>query len=72
MKILEYADLDVSKALAIRELGERHRKKLIPARESPNASVSIVALDAATEFVVRKELHELSEYGLSLVHGLPP
>jgi hypothetical protein len=65
-------DFDVSKTLAIGQLGESHRKELIPTSEAPDVSVSVEALNATTELVVRKELHNLSEYGLSLVHWMPP
>jgi hypothetical protein len=55
-------DFYVSKALAIGELGESHREKLIPTREAPDVSVPLEALDATAELVMRKELHNLSEY----------
>jgi hypothetical protein len=29
-------------------------------------------MNASIELVVRKKLYELSKYGLSLVHGIPP
>jgi hypothetical protein len=53
-------------------LGEGHGEKLIPTREALRVSVPIEALNASIELVVRKKLHDLSEYGLSLVHGIPP
>jgi hypothetical protein len=53
-------------------LGEGHREKLVPTRKALCVSVSIETLNAPIELVVRKKLHDLSEYGLSLVHGIPP
>jgi len=65
-------NFDVAKALAIGQLGESHGEKLIPTSEALGVSVPIEALNAPAELVVRKKLHDLSEYGLSLVHGIPP
>jgi len=53
-------------------LGEGHRKKLIPTGEALCVTIPIEALNAPIEFVVRKKLHYLSEYGLSWFHGIPP
>jgi hypothetical protein len=65
-------NFDVSKALAIGQLGEGHGEKLIPTSEALRVSVPIETLNAPAELVVRKKLHDLSKYGLSLVHGIPP
>jgi hypothetical protein len=54
------------------QLGKGHRKKLIPTSEAFRVSVPIEALNASAELVVRKKLHDLSEYGLSWIHGIPP
>jgi len=76
--VIEFAALrsqtnfDVAKALAMGQLGEGHGKKLIPTSEAFRVSVPIEALNASAELVVRKKLHDLSEYGLSWIHGIPP
>src|SRR5262245_45478568 len=62
----------ISQTFPICELSEGHSKKLIPTSEALGVSVAIVASNATTELVVRKKLHELSEYSLSLVHRSPP
>jgi hypothetical protein len=54
------------------QLSEGHGDKLIPTSEAFRVSVSLEALNASAELVVRKKLHNLSEYGLSLVHWMAP
>jgi hypothetical protein len=53
-------------------LGEGHGEKLIPTREALCVSVPIETMNAPIELVVRKKQHDLSEYSLSLGHGIPP
>ena len=65
-------DFDVAKTLAIGQLGKSHGQKLIPTRESAHTRLPSYLLNAATKFVVREKLHDLSKYGLSLVHTDPP
>src|SRR5687768_11955863 len=62
------AGFDIAQAVAIRQLDRGHGRKLIPTRKLSNAAVAVVSVDAATEFVVREELHNLGKNGLSLIH----
>jgi len=65
---------DVAKTLSIRQLGECHRKKLLPAAELANSMISIVAVDASSEIVVREVFDDLGKDGSTTIHccSTPP
>ena len=56
--------LDVTQALAVGELGERHGSVLLRAPQGPHMMVAAVALDDPVERRPRQEIHGLSEEGL--------
>jgi hypothetical protein len=62
------AGLDVSQAVAIGELSEDHRKKLVPAGEGSYSIVASVAVDTLVELVLRDPVEELREHGSSDMH----
>jgi hypothetical protein len=59
---------NIPKALAISELGETHRKELIPTRETLLLMVAAIARYALLELVAGKVLHELRKDRLANVH----
>src|SRR5438067_12193370 len=62
------ASLDIAKALAISQLGERHRQILIAASEASPMSITAIARDALLEFVGGQMVHQLSEDNLAGIH----
>ena len=52
---------DIAQALAIGQLRERHAEELIEARETPNATISLVLSDATAELTLGQAVHELGE-----------
>jgi hypothetical protein len=66
------AALNIPKALPVSQLRKGHAKKLIEAFERTNAEISLIPLDTATELPLRQKVHDLSEYGASLIHGQSP
>ncbi|OQC72249.1 MAG: hypothetical protein BWX44_01765 [Spirochaetes bacterium ADurb.Bin001] len=51
------ANLDISQAFAISQLGECHAEKLVPARETDHLVIAIVLIDAFSELVCGDEIH---------------
>jgi len=66
------AGLDVAQALAIGELGERHRPVLLGAGQRADPAVTVVAHDQPRERAPRQKVHELREQRLAGVHGRLP
>jgi hypothetical protein len=62
------ARLDVAKTLAVRQLSERHRQILIPARQTFRIAIAPIAGNALLEMLVGKELDQLGEDGAPCVH----
>ncbi len=50
------------------ELGKAHHHKLVSAFETDSMSIAVVSLYALVELISWYERHDLSEYGLSLIH----
>ena len=50
------------------ELGKAHHHKLVSAFEADGMSIAVVSLYALVELISWYERHNLSEYGLSLIH----
>jgi hypothetical protein len=61
-------DFDVAQALAIGQLGERHGEELIPTGQAADAVIAVVPGYAPVELVVRQELGDLRQDGVSVVH----
>jgi hypothetical protein len=53
--------MNITKAIAVRQLGKGHRKKLIPAREIVHAIVALVTRNDPTEGTIRHEVHKLGK-----------
>lgn len=66
------AGFDIPQTVTVGQLSKCHGKKLIPARQSPYASVAVVSLHATTEVVVGDKLHDLGKNSLSLIHSYFP
>ena len=63
------AGFDVTKALAPRQLGERHGKELVHAREATMPPLPAVAADAPMKLVSGEVVDQLREDGTAGVHG---
>jgi len=63
-------NFDVAQAFAPAELGERHGEELIRAGKAANPAVAAMALHAPLEFIVRDNLHDLSEK-LLVLYSMP-
>jgi hypothetical protein len=61
-------DFDIAKALAVRQLRERHRKKLIETGKRAHAMISSITLDALVELVPGEEIQQLCKNVSTLVH----
>jgi hypothetical protein len=59
---------DIPKALAISELGETHRQKLIPTGETLLLVVAVITRYALLELVSRNMLHDLRKNRLAYIH----
>ena len=59
---------NISKALAISKLSKSHTKQLIKTCKRANAVIAVVAINASTKFFNRNKVHDLGEYGLTIVH----
>ncbi len=66
------ARFDVPQTFAVGQLRECHAEELIETREPAIPRVAPVATNALVEFVSRKEIHQLSEDELSVVHSSSP
>ena len=68
--------LDIAETLAVRQLSESHRQKLVPARKASQVIVAMVAGDTLAKLVRGHVIHKLSENGATDVHAtfcrLPP
>jgi hypothetical protein len=64
-------DLNVSQTLAVGQLGKRHCKKLVQAREVFDFVIARPALHAACERSLGQVRHELRKYEFALMHDLP-
>jgi hypothetical protein len=64
------ASLDVSQALAVGQLGERHGQKLVPAGEAAMVRVAPIPRNASLKLVPGQIIHDLGEHSLSGIH--PP
>ena len=62
------AGLDVAEALAIRHLRKTHAEELIQAGEALGLVIALITVDALSELVQGKELHDLGEEGLAGIH----
>jgi hypothetical protein len=60
---------DVAKALAVGQLGEGHRQKLLPTGQPAKPSVATMALDRAAKLTVGKKGNQLRKDGAALVHA---
>ncbi len=60
--------INAAEANLVGELGKTHHQELVSAFEPDGMSVAIVSLYAFVELVSWYERHNLSEYGLSLIH----
>jgi len=62
------ARLDVAQTLAIRELREGHREKLVPTRKTSHAILASITRHAAPKFVRGNKIHQLRECRPARVH----
>ena len=62
------ARFNIAEAFTVGQLGEGHRKELIPAGEAARAPVAVVAGHAAPELAIRKETDQLGEDGAAQIH----
>ncbi len=62
--------LDIRKALPIRELRERHDAKLLGAREILYVMITVATGNDAVKALPRQEVHDLYEDSLAEVHAL--
>jgi hypothetical protein len=65
------ASLDIAEALAVSELSEGQREKVVEAGEAPHFVIASIALYVTMELEERKEVHDLREDGSSDVHDIP-
>jgi hypothetical protein len=65
------ASLDIAEALAVSELSEGQREKLVEAGEALHFVIASIALYATMELDERKKVHDWSEDGSSHVHDIP-
>jgi len=64
--------LNVPQTFPIRQLGKCHAEVLVPAGEALDLVVPVVASDAHTKVVNRQEVHQLREYGSTIIHQPSP
>jgi hypothetical protein len=64
--------LNIAQALAIGELREGHRQKLVAAREVLDVAIATVLQHQPLESLPRQELHELSEHEFAGAHRPSP
>lgn len=62
------AGFDVTQALAVGQLGERHCQILVPASEVSQSQVAMITLDATTKLSVRQKADQLRENRAALIH----
>ena len=58
----------VSQALTVAELSEHQSKKLVPAGEMLDITVTVILVNKTAELVIVQKLYQLSEYIFVLVH----
>src|SRR5271154_5092346 len=59
----------VAKAIPISQLGESHRKILIPTGEASRPHIPVVSRHAASKLAIRQEAQQLREDGSTLIHA---
>ena len=64
--------LDIAKTFAIGQLGKCHAEKLIIACKRARAVVTVISIDALTEFLLGQKIDYLGENRLTLVHTEAP
>jgi hypothetical protein len=62
------ARLDIAQTFAKRELSKSQAKELIATGESSQATIALVAVDAAVELASRQKIHQLRKHELSFEH----
>src|SRR5713226_9371702 len=60
--------LDVAQTLSVGELRKRQAQELVPARESAQPIIPVVASDTSSKFSIWKEGDQLGKYGAAEVH----
>jgi hypothetical protein len=65
------ASLDIAQALAVSQLSESHRQKLVPTRETLLLVIATVAQHAFQELIPWKMIDELGENSLAKIHPSP-
>jgi hypothetical protein len=63
---------DVAQTFAVSKLRKGHTQELIPAGKALEFVIAFVAVDATTEFLRRKKVHQLRKNHLARVHVRPP
>ena len=58
----------VSQAFTVTELSEHQSKKLVPAGEMLDITVTVILVNKTAELVIVQKLYQLSEYIFVLVH----
>ncbi len=48
-------DIDVTQAVLVADVGERHARQLVPASKLPSAMIDVVFVDDALAFKARKQ-----------------
>src|SRR5438874_11953546 len=66
------AGFDVAQALAIGQLRESHREKLVPARKAADLAVALITIHAAPKLLRGNEIHQLREDRFALMHAVHP
>jgi len=64
--------LDVAQALAVGQLREGHREKLVQATEAAHVEIAAILRHQTAKDMPRRELHELCEYEIASVHRCLP
>ena len=69
-RLCAQAQLDIPKALPVRELRKRHDAKLLGAGEVFDVVVGAPTSNDSVKALPRQEVHDLCEEGLAEVHAL--
>ena len=62
------ATFNVAQAFAISQLGKGHTQELIVTCKRANTVIAVISVNTMTKFGHWEEVHDLREYGFSLVH----
>jgi hypothetical protein len=66
------AALNITQAFTVCQLSESHTEKLIIACKRADAVITTITIDTVTKFILWKEVDDLRENSLALVHSVAP